>query len=162
MKKIENLLFDIGDSDNEEEVFKEVVIKVFKDLPGTSKSVNSMIENAIKARHPELDAIQSKSIQLSGYDTCRRVAVDFMKNVVKYTPKIENNTRSFHRAIYSDVKTVNYKREFIENRNSNQFITNQRQETISSDYEIKSRMLKSLDLHLAIKQRDYTARLMRH
>ncbi|XP_043482729.1 uncharacterized protein LOC122511506 [Leptopilina heterotoma] len=155
---------DLDDSDNEEDIYKEVILKVFKDLPGTSRSENSMIENAIKARHLELDAIQSKSIQLSGYDTCRRVAVDFMKNVVKYTPKVKNDDAGH--SIYSrdDVRTSHYRRGrlLIENGNSSQLTTNQRQETLSSDYEIRMRMLTGLDLHLAIKQRDYTARLMRY
>lgn len=162
---------DLDDSDNEEDIYKEVILKVFKDLPGTSRSVNSMIENAIKAKHPELDAIQSKSIQLSGYDTCRRVAVDFMKNVVKYTPKVKNDAAGH--SIYSrdDIRTSSsssssshYRRGrlLIENGNSSQLTTNQRQETLSSDYEIRMRMLTGLDLHLAIKQRDYTARLMRY
>ena len=142
---------------------KEVVKKVFKDLPGSSKSVNSIIDNAIKPRHPELDVIRSKSIQLSGYDTCRRVAVDFMKNVVKFTPKTANNSNPFRLGTYSraDVRTAGYRTGLIENGITSQFAINQRRETLSSDYEIRTRMLKSLDLHLAVKQRDYTGRLMR-
>ena len=142
---------------------KEVVIKVFKDLPGPSR-FSSIIENVMKPRHPGLDAIRHKSIQLSGYDTCRKVAVNFMRNIVKYTPKVAINSSQFRSGTFSraDVRTASYRTGLIENGINCLESTNRRRETLSSDYEIRTRMLKSLDLHLAIKQRDYTARLMRN
>lgn len=121
---------------------REVLTKVFKDLPGSSPSVSSIIERATRPPPAELERVRAKSIQLSGYDTCRRVTLDFMKNIVKHTPKPDDLRENLRRS------------RSLNNRNK-------RRETICTDYEIRSRMLKSLDLHLAVKQRDYTLKLMR-
>uniref|UniRef100_A0A6V7K6J0 Uncharacterized protein n=1 Tax=Bracon brevicornis TaxID=1563983 RepID=A0A6V7K6J0_9HYME len=109
---------------------KDVLTRVFKDLPGSSSSVTSIIERATRKPPPELPRVRAKSIQLSGYDTCRKVALDFMKT------SMDN---------------------VVDDRQQRR----RRRETVSSDYEIRARMLRGLDLHLAIKQRDYTYKLMR-
>ncbi|KAK0175727.1 hypothetical protein PV327_009455 [Microctonus hyperodae] len=141
---------DLGDSDTDEDLMREVLTKVFKDLPGSSSSVSSIIERATRPTPRELERIRAKSIQLSGYDTCRQVTLDFMKNVVKHTPKSDNNT-SLNNQQAIQIQGNN---ELLNNKN-------RRRETMSTDYEIRMRMLKSLDLHLAVKQRDYTLKLMR-
>ncbi|KAG8039499.1 hypothetical protein G9C98_008142 [Cotesia typhae] len=134
---------ELGDDDTDENVMREVLTKVFKDLPGSSKSVTSIIERATKPLPAEYNRVRAKSIQLSGYDTCRRVAVDFMQNVVKQTPKYsitDNNV------IINDFSRQN---------------GGGRCEMLTNEYELRNRMLTGLDLHLAVKQRDYTMRLMR-
>ncbi|CAD6243279.1 GSCOCG00013018001-RA-CDS, partial [Cotesia congregata] len=134
---------ELGNDDTDENVMREVLTKVFKDLPGSSKSVASIIERATKPLPAEYNRVRAKGIQLSGYDTCRRVAVDFMQNIVKHTPKYsitENNV------IINDFSRQNGSR---------------RCETLTNEYELRNRMLTGLDLHLAVKQRDYTMRLMR-
>lgn len=142
--------FNTGDSDTDEDLMREVLTKVFKDLPGSSSSVSSIIERATRPTPRELERIRAKSIQLSGYDTCRQVTLDFMKNVVKHTPKSDND------------KSLN-NQQAIQIQENNELFNNKnrRRETMSTDYEIRMRMLKSLDLHLAVKQRDYTLKLMR-
>ncbi|XP_034947676.1 uncharacterized protein [Chelonus insularis] len=139
----DNNTSDLEESDTEEEVMKKVLTKVFKDLPGSSSTITSAISRAIHPTPREYSRIRAKSIQLSGYDTCRKVAVDFMKNIVKYTPKYEKST-SENEEIIQEIHH-----------------TNKRRGTVSTEYELRSRMLKSLDLHLAAKQRDYTLKLMR-
>ncbi|XP_063985158.1 uncharacterized protein LOC135166633 [Diachasmimorpha longicaudata] len=126
---------DIGDCDNDEDLMRDVLTRVFKDLPGSSASVPSLIERATRRSPPELNKIREKSIQLSGYDTCRQVALDFMKTAVKTAPRPADRVRRIDRT--------------------------RRRDTLSSEYEIRSRMLRGLDLHLAIKQRDYTYKLMK-
>ncbi|XP_008560116.1 uncharacterized protein LOC103580217 [Microplitis demolitor] len=138
---------ELGD-DTDENVMREVLTNVFKDLPGSSKSMISVIERATKPQPSELNRVRDKSIQLSGYDTCRRVTVDFMRNVVKHTPKYVSN---------NDNITVNSSNH----HNGNDNTINTRRETLTNEYELRHRMLKGLDLHLAVKQRDYTLKLMR-
>lgn len=127
-----------GDSDTDEDVMRDVLTKVFKDLPGSSTAVPSIIQRATRKNPPELPKIRGKSIQLSGYDTCRKVALDFMKTSVKNSPEVVEIPR--------EVKRIDRTR---------------RRDTLSSEFEIRSRMLRGLDLHLAIKQRDYTYKLMK-
>lgn len=117
---------------------RQVLTKVFKNLPGSSANVSSIIEKSTQTNYGNLNRVHSKSIQLSGYNTCRNIALDFMKTAVKNAPKLET---------------------FDEKIKKNE--RNWRRETMSSEYEIRSRMLRGLDLHLAIKQRDYTYNLMR-
>ncbi|XP_011301572.1 uncharacterized protein [Fopius arisanus] len=126
---------ETGDSDTDEGVMRDVLTRVFKDLPGSSSSVPSIIERATRRDPPELTKNREKSIQLSGYDTCRKIALDFMKTSVKSLPQIEKTVRRIDRTRERD--------------------------SLTSDYEIRSRMLRGLDLHLAIKQRDYTYKLMK-
>ena len=127
---------------------RNVLTKVFRDLPGTSnEKVSQIIERGTHSRHnAEMESNRAKSIQLSGYDTCRRIALDFMKKSAKAEkphrlPDLPGNSRrrtigNFDRAAWNG--------------------------TSNSNYDLRMRMLSSLDLHLAHKQRDYTVRLMRH
>lgn len=229
---------------------KEVLIKVFKDLPGSSPAVTSIINRATRSQPPQIDLIRDKRVQLSGYDTCRRVALEFMNTVVKNTPLTERDFGRFEMGTYSKVETrmAEHKTGLTDRRGENsktssstnpvkvvprnymasgqvlpyggivQFAKlqnslnnsnriqrckvrnslsadenadninrgiaessqsngNERnysherrslinlpqagREPLSRDYEIRIRMLKGLDLHLATKQRDFTARLMR-
>lgn len=172
---------------------REVLIKVFKDLPGSSPAVASIINRATRPQPSQVTAIMDQKIQLSGYDTCRRVALEFMNSVVKSTPTTERDLERFETGKFSIIEgrkanhktglrtrnrgensEVNYKRaprsllrnmikgnaESDANRGP---IRNPRNDAldVSRDYEIRVRMLKGLDLHLATKQRDFTARLMR-
>ncbi|XP_024942480.1 uncharacterized protein LOC107269430 [Cephus cinctus] len=162
---------DLGESDSEEDLMKEVLTKVFKDLPGSSSTVDSVINRAIRPEPAQLEVVRGKSIQLSGYDMCRRVAVDFMRNVVKYTPRNREDAEKFHVGKYSRVATKMANRrtgllveQNAQNVNLRQMDANSQdiqRENLSTEYEVRIRMLKGLDLHLAVKQRDYTARLMR-
>ncbi|XP_015110847.1 uncharacterized protein LOC107037042 [Diachasma alloeum] len=128
---------DIGDSDSDEDLMRDVLTRVFKDLPGSSASVPSIIERATRRNPPELNKVRGKSIQLSGYDACRKVALNFMKAAVKAVPQVDDRR---------DIRRIDRTR---------------RRDTLSSEYEIRSRMLRGLDLHLAIKQRDYSYKLMK-
>ncbi|KAF7995735.1 hypothetical protein HCN44_006842 [Aphidius gifuensis] len=130
---------DLGESDEDEDTMRQVLTKVFKDLPGSSADVSSIIEKSTRKKYGELNRVHSKSIQLTGYNTCRKIALDFMKTAVKNSPALEK-----------------FDKKMMKNHKSNW-----RRDTMSSDHEIRSRMLRGLDLHLAIKQRDYTYNLMR-
>ncbi|XP_020709672.2 uncharacterized protein LOC105688917 [Athalia rosae] len=253
---------DLGESDSEEDVMKEVLIKVFKDLPGSSPAVTSIINRATRPQPPQIRAIRDKRIQLSGYDTCRKVALEFMNTVVKSTPVTEEDFERFEMGTFSRIETkmadhktgltgnrgadknggensngrlpsnsvINGFRNYVKpgqlfsadtvpksarffngnnkrlgnysgqyplprfadgpsssgepannlnqrsidgnrrdnsqgmqrpSRGSLNFVDAERNPIISRDYEIRVRMLKGLDLHLATKQRDFTARLMR-
>ncbi|XP_046752929.1 uncharacterized protein LOC124416101 isoform X3 [Diprion similis] len=222
---------DLGESDSDEDVMKEVLMKVFKDLPGSSSSVASIINRATRPQPPELRQIRDKRVQLSGYDTCRRVALDFMNTVVKNTPITEGDYERFETGMFSmtEGKTAGRKTGLTDNRggqstgnwrggnsgingrfshiqnpkcckqststsirrhernvdktsqnngssqtyqqgfpNSTRSLLNlslqretDNESVLSRDYQIRVRMLKGLDLHLANRQRDFTARLMR-
>lgn len=148
--------FFIGESSSEEDLTKEVLRKVFEDLPGTPESVQTIIDKVAKPRNSQLDAIYGKRIQLLGYDTCRRAAVDFMKHAVRETGKDMPNHPGFRLGTYSRNEPR------IAHRRTGLLRGGHKRETGSSyDQEIRDRMLRSLDLHLANKQRDYTAKLMR-
>ncbi|XP_046409423.1 uncharacterized protein LOC124174372 isoform X5 [Neodiprion fabricii] len=222
---------DLGESDSDEDVMKEVLIKVFKDLPGSSSSVASVINRATRPQPPELRQIRDKRVQLSGYDTCRRVALDFMNTVVKNTPVTESDYERFEIGMFSmaEGRTAGRKIGLTNNRggqstgnskggnpeingrfsqvqnpsyckqsasssarrnernvdqtsqnngngqtylrgfpNSTGSLVNlsleretNNESVLSRDYQIRVRMLKGLDLHLANRQRDFTVRLMR-
>ncbi|XP_031845830.1 uncharacterized protein LOC116432722 [Nomia melanderi] len=151
---------DLGESSSEEDLTKEVLRKVFQNLPGTPNSVDRIINRS--SRNPQLDAIHGKRIQLMGYDTCRRAAVEFMKNAVRETRRdaspamIQPNHSDFHLATYSRNEP-----RLAQCRTGLLRSSRRRDAGSSYDREIRDRMLKSLDLHLATKQRDYTTRLMR-
>ncbi|XP_043528599.1 uncharacterized protein LOC122538507 isoform X2 [Frieseomelitta varia] len=147
---------DLGESSSEEDLTKEVLRKVFKNLPGTPDSAEAILNRAAKNKpsNSQLEAIHGKRIQLLGYDTCRRTAVEFMKNVARETRRdgksSDSNYSGFRLGIYSrNEPRVAHRR------------TGLRRSSSSCDQEIRDRMLRSLDLHLASKQRDYTAKLMR-
>lgn len=142
-----------GESDSEEDVMREVLKKVFKSLPGSSVPVDRIIDRALETRNPQLDVVRGKSIQLNGYDTCRQIAVNFMKNVVRSTSEADNNAQVALR-----------QRIAANSRRFDQLAmpaVNHANRYSASDYEIRSRMLLGLDIHLAAKQRDYIAGLMR-
>ncbi|XP_043794972.1 uncharacterized protein LOC122716182 isoform X2 [Apis laboriosa] len=105
---------DLGESSSEEDLTKEVIRKVFEDLPGTPDTVGKIVERMTKPNNSQLDAIHG--FRLGTYS--------------------RNEPRMAHRR------------------------TGLRKSSIC-DQEIRDRMLRSLDLHLANKQRDYTAKLMR-
>lgn len=130
---------------------KEIFAKVFQDLPGTPSSIAKIIDGGTHWRNPRMDAIHSKRIQLLGFDTCRRMALEFMKTIVQES---RNRSPSLDTTKSDD-------------------LTFQQNESLSRDgilesdlrkrelnAETRARMLRSLDLHLAAKQRDYTAKLM--
>lgn len=144
--------FSPGESSSEEDLTKEVIRKVFEELPGTPDTVGKIVERMTKPNNSQLDAIHGKRIQLLGYDTCRRTAIEFMKNAVREIRR-DATTKSFQ----SGFRLGTYSRN--EPRMAHRR-TGLRKSSIC-DQEIHNRMLRSLDLHLANKQRDYTAKLMR-
>ncbi|KAF3420021.1 hypothetical protein E2986_11344 [Frieseomelitta varia] len=156
LKQLTYGIFPPGESSSEEDLTKEVLRKVFKNLPGTPDSAEAILNRAAKNKpsNSQLEAIHGKRIQLLGYDTCRRTAVEFMKNVARETRRdgksSDSNYSGFRLGIYSrNEPRVAHRR------------TGLRRSSSSCDQEIRDRMLRSLDLHLASKQRDYTAKLMR-
>ncbi|XP_053983749.1 uncharacterized protein LOC128879011 [Hylaeus volcanicus] len=153
---------DLGESSSEEDLTKEVLRKVFENLPGTPGAVDSIIDRASGPRNSQLEAIHGKKIQLLGYDTCRRTAVDFMKNAV-YETRRSAPSRTPH-SNHPGFRLGTYSRNEprLAHRRTGLLKTSQRKEGgCLYDEEIRDRMLRSLDLHLANKQRDYTAKLMR-
>lgn len=142
-------------SDNEEDLTKEILAKVFQDLPGTSSSVTKIMDREARWRSRQMDAIRSSRIQLLGFDTCRRMTLDFMKTIVRGS--IRNRSPS--------LETVGTDRfDFSLPRSEslrNEILSDDLRKRESNTQEVRTRMLRSLDLHLAAKQRDYTAKLMR-
>ncbi|KAL6435113.1 hypothetical protein ACFW04_005307 [Cataglyphis niger] len=146
---------DNGGSDldgSEEDLMKEIFAKVFQDLPGTPSSIAKIIDGGTHWRNPRTDAIHSKRIQLLGFDTCRRMALEFMKTIVRES---RNRSPSLDTAKAGDLtfqqnKSLYSRDEILANDLCKR----------ESNAETRARMLRSLDLHLAAKQRDYTAKLM--
>lgn len=62
---------------------KEVLTKVFKDIPDTSKTVANIIDSTSKPTPAQLRAIRNKRYQLSGFEVCRKIATRFVKNIVR-------------------------------------------------------------------------------
>ncbi|XP_071647120.1 neuromedin-B receptor-like [Temnothorax longispinosus] len=146
---------DNGDQDasgSDEDLTKEILSKVFQDLPGTPNSLAKIIDRETRCRNHRMDAVHSKRIQLLGFDTCRRMALEFMKTIMQ-----ESRNKS------SSLNTIG-----LDNLQRNEPLHSEGR-ILASDFhkresnaqEIRARMLKSLDLHLAAKQRDYTSKLMR-
>ncbi|XP_071569422.1 uncharacterized protein [Temnothorax nylanderi] len=146
---------DNGDQDasgSDEDLTKEILSKVFQDLPGTPNSLAKIIDRETRWRNHRMDAVHSKRIQLLGFDTCRRMALEFMKTIMQ-----ESRNKS------SSLNTIG-----LDNLQRNEPLHSEGK-ILASDFhkresnaqEIRARMLRSLDLHLAAKQRDYTSKLMR-
>lgn len=103
-----------------------------------------------------MDAIRSKRIQLLGFDTCRRMTLDFMKTIVSES---RNRCSSLETAGVDPFDLPLLRNELLRSRNG--ILASDLRKRESNAQEIRTRMLRSLDLHLAAKQRDYTAKLMR-
>ncbi|KAM0727462.1 hypothetical protein ACS0PU_006794 [Formica fusca] len=142
---------DLDVSGSEEDLMKEIFAKVFQDLPGTPSSIDKIIDGGTHWRNPRTDAIHSKRIQLLGFDTCRRMALEFMKTIVR-----ESRNRSPSLEAKADDLAFQ-QNESLYSRD--EILANDLRKR-ESNAEIRARMLRSLDLHLAAKQRDYTAKLM--
>jgi len=97
-----------------------------------------------------MDAVHSKKIQLLGFDTCRRTALEFMKTIMQ-----ESRNKSSLNTIELDFQ----RNESLHLEDG--ILANDFRKRESNAQEIRMRMLRSLDLHLATKQRDYTSKLMR-
>ncbi|XP_072755870.1 uncharacterized protein [Anoplolepis gracilipes] len=149
--EIDNADSDLDISGNEEDLMKEIFAKVFQDLPGTPSSIDKIIDGGTHWRDPRADAIHSKRIQLLGFDTCRRMALEFMKTIVRES---RNRSPSLNTA-KSDDLTFQQNESYSRDR-----IVASDLRKRESNAETRARMLRSLDLHLAAKQRDYTAKLM--
>jgi len=100
-----------------------------------------------------MDVIHSKKIQLLGFDTCRRMALEFMRTIMRES---RNKSFSLNTVELDDFQQNESLRNSKDEIQANDFCTRE-----SNAQEIRARMLKSLDLHLAAKQRDYTSKLMK-
>lgn len=103
-----------------------------------------------------MDAVRNKRIQLLGFDTCRRMTLEFMKTIVRES---RNRSPSLETA---ELDLPLPRNEPLHPRNG--ILSSdlrKRESSAINAQEIRMRMLRSLDLHLAAKQRDYTAKLMR-
>lgn len=136
---------------------KEVLTKVFKDLPGSSNAVTAIIDSTSKPSAAQLAAVRGKSIQLSGFEVCRKVAVNFVKSP----------TDEVQVAIYTENSQTRVS-ILYESKLWKHFVCFAQRRWNDDDggggpteFEARKRMSAGLDLHLAAKQRDYTARLMR-
>ncbi|XP_058794283.1 uncharacterized protein LOC131665992 isoform X2 [Phymastichus coffea] len=122
-------VINLGESEADGSIMKEVLTKVFKDIPETSKTVANIIDSTSKPSVAQLRAIRNKRYQLSGFEVCRKIATHFVKNIVC--------SSAF------------------------EAVPNSNQKRCDNTVEMRAKIAGQLDLHLAVKQRDYTARLMR-
>lgn len=125
---------------------------MFQDLPGTPNSLAKITDKETRWKNHHMDAIHSKRIQLLGFDTCRRMALEFMKTIMR-----DSRNRSFS---LNTVELDNLPRTELLHSKAG-ILANDFRKRETSTQEIQARMLRSLDLHLATKQRDYTSKLMR-
>ncbi|XP_036147361.1 uncharacterized protein LOC105834927 isoform X2 [Monomorium pharaonis] len=136
-------------SGSEEDLTKEILTKVFQDLPGTPSSLTKITDRETRWKNHRIDTIHNKRIQLLGFDTCRRMALEFMKTIMQ-----ESRNKS---SSLNTVKLDFQRNESLHSENEMNDFCNRE----SNAHEIRVRMFKSLDLHLAAKQRDYTSKLMK-
>ncbi|XP_018356235.1 PREDICTED: LOW QUALITY PROTEIN: neuropeptide CCHamide-2 receptor-like [Trachymyrmex septentrionalis] len=139
-------------SGSEEDLTKEILTKVFHDLPGTPSSLAKIIDRGTRWKNHRIDAIHSKRIQLLGFDTCRRMALEFMRTIIQESRDKSCSLNMIELDNFSQNESLHLKDGILANDfRKREFNT----------HEIQARMLKSLDLHLAVKQRDYTSKLMK-
>lgn len=139
-------------SGSEDDLTKDIITKVFQDLPGTPSSLAKIIDRETRWRNHRMDAVHSKKIQLLGFDTCRRIALEFMKTIMRES---RNKSSSLNTIELDDFQ----RNESVHTENG--ILADDFHKRESNAQEIRARMLRSLDLHLAAKQRDYTFKLMR-
>jgi len=97
-----------------------------------------------------MDVIHGKRIQLLGFDTCRRMALEFMKSVARESRGESASRDAALEHLDLPLRPL-----------ANGILAGDRRKREANAQETRARMLRSLDLHLAAKQRDYTAKLMR-
>ncbi|KAG5318350.1 CCH2R protein, partial [Acromyrmex heyeri] len=139
-------------SGSEEDLTKEILTKVFHDLPGTPSSLAKIIDRGTRWKNHRIDAIHNKRIQLLGFDTCRRMALEFMRTIIRESRNKSCSLNTIELDNFSQNESLHLK---------NGILVNDFRKRESNTHEIQARMLKSLDLHLAAKQRDYTSKLMK-
>lgn len=139
-------------SGSEEDLTKEILTKVFHDLPGTPSSLAKIIDGGTRWKNHRIDAIHSKRIQLLGFDTCRRMALEFMRTIMRESRNKSCSLNTIELDNFSQNESLHLK---------DGILANDFRKRESNTHEIQARMLKSLDLHLAAKQRDYTSKLMK-
>ena len=59
---------------------KEVLRKVFKNLPGSLKAV-TIINSTSKSSITQLKMMQNKSIQITGFKIWQNIAINLLKNI---------------------------------------------------------------------------------
>ncbi|KYN30092.1 Neuromedin-B receptor [Trachymyrmex cornetzi] len=143
---------DLNASGSEEDLTKEILTKVFHDLPGTPSSLAKIIDRETRWKNHRIDAIHSKRIQLLGFDTCRRMALEFMGTIIRESRNKSCSLNMIGLDNFSQNESLHFK---------DAILANDFRKRESNTHEIQARMLKSLDLHLAAKQRDYTSKLMK-
>ncbi|KAG5318075.1 CCH2R protein, partial [Pseudoatta argentina] len=143
---------DLNASGSEEDLTKEILTKVFHNLPGTPSSLAKIIDRGTRWKNHRIDAIHSKRIQLLGFDTCRRMALEFMRTIIRESRNKSCSLNTIELDNFSQNESLHLK---------DGILVNDFRKRESNTHEIQARMLKSLDLHLAAKQRDYTSKLMK-
>ncbi|KAL7301083.1 hypothetical protein TKK_0006352 [Trichogramma kaykai] len=116
--------------DDDEDVTKEVLTDVFGDLPGNSKNPLTTLMGSTSKFDPPKEF---KPGELLGFEYCRIVTANFLKNID--SPIFADSGTS-----HLD-PTHKYDGEVV-------------------DFDARAQTIRALDLHLAIKQRDYAAHLM--
>ncbi|XP_039305991.1 uncharacterized protein LOC105202352 isoform X2 [Solenopsis invicta] len=143
---------DLDATGSEEDLTKEILTKVFQDLPGTPNSLTKIIDRETRWRNHHVDAIHSKRIQLLGFDTCRRMVLEFMKTIMQDSRSKSSSLNTIESNNFQQNESLHTK---------DGILLNDFHKRATNAQEIRARMFRSLDLHLAAKQRDYTFKLMR-